>query len=152
MGREWYTFFSESEMNDYQGTTTWSEFLQSLANGQLWGRGCRACGNLEIFPRSSCNSCSAQQFDPILFTGKGRIDTFTYVFVTSKSMVSKGYGVGNPYCSGIVTLNEGPKIPAIIITGKLEGTPNNLVGAPVIFEGCEIDNNSPTFKFRMISS
>ena len=149
---EWYIFFSESEMNNNMGTTTWSNFLKSFADGQLWGRICKSCENLEMFPRSICNNCSGQQFEPMLFSGKGRIDTFTYVFVTSKSMISKGYGKGDPYCSAIVILNEGPKIPAIIITSKLEGTPNNLVGSAVIFENCEITNNSPTFKFRFVSS
>ena len=132
------------------GKSTWSTFLQRLEDGQLWGIVCKSCRNLSVFPRSICNLCSSQKFEFIIFSGKGRVSTFTHVFVTSKSMSTKGYGTGSPYCSGIVTLDEGPSVPGIIQTSQPVEFSYRLLHALVSFESCEILDNRPTFKFRLV--
>ncbi len=47
--------------------------------------------------------------------GKGELAAFTVIVVVPAKMVAQGYGRDNPYCTGIVELEEGPKISALII-------------------------------------
>lgn len=142
--------FNVVKMAEFENTSIWAEFLEHLQDGGLWGIKCKSCRNLSIFPRIVCNVCFGQTFDPIAFSGRGQISTFTHVFVTSKSMIAKGFGTKLPYCSGIITLEEGPRVPAIIVTSKPIQPSSNLIGSSVFLEGCEVNDNKPTFVFRVI--
>jgi len=47
--------------------------------------------------------------------GRGRLCAFTTIWVAPTLMIQEGYGRDNPYCTGIVELEEGVKISARIL-------------------------------------
>jgi uncharacterized OB-fold protein len=51
----------------------------------------------------------------VTFSGKGRLLAFTTVHIAPTSMIAAGYGRDNPYCTGVVQLEEGPAISAQIL-------------------------------------
>jgi len=64
-------------------------------------------------------------------SGKGRLVAFTTVHIAPTAMLEAGYGRTNPYCTGIVQLEEGPTISAQI-TGVDPAAPAQIeVGMPV---------------------
>tara|TARA_B100001750_G_C15359918_1_gene521647 strand:- start:37 stop:321 length:285 start_codon:yes stop_codon:yes gene_type:complete len=48
-------------------------------------------------------------------SGRAVLAGFTSIYVASSTMIKRGYGRDNPYLTGIVTLEEGPRIPARLI-------------------------------------
>ena len=48
-------------------------------------------------------------------SGKGELVAFTTVHIAPTAMIEAGYGRKNPYCTGIVQLDEGPAISAQIL-------------------------------------
>jgi len=46
--------------------------------------------------------------------GKGKLLTFTCIYVSPPWMVAQGYDRKHPYCSGVVELEEGVRIDARI--------------------------------------
>jgi uncharacterized OB-fold protein len=47
--------------------------------------------------------------------GKGKLQAFTTVHIAPTAMIEAGYDRKNPYCAGIVRLEEGPSISAQIV-------------------------------------
>ena len=47
-------------------------------------------------------------------TGKGRLAAFTCISIGPPFMIAEGYNRKNPYCSGVVELDEGAKVDALI--------------------------------------
>jgi uncharacterized OB-fold protein len=82
------------------------------------------------------------------FSGKGRLSTFTCISIVPARMSEKGYGRDNPYCTGIVTLEEGPRLSALII-GVDAAKPEDIeTGTEVVLDLAEVDSESPTPTFR----
>ncbi|NJN43803.1 MAG: OB-fold domain-containing protein [Anaerolineae bacterium] len=48
-------------------------------------------------------------------SGEGKLAAFTVIHIPPTHMAEVGYGRDNPYCSGIVRLNDGPAISAQIM-------------------------------------
>ena len=48
-------------------------------------------------------------------SGRGTLVAFTTIHIAPTAMVEAGYGRDNPYCTGIVKLDEGPSISAQIL-------------------------------------
>jgi uncharacterized OB-fold protein len=46
--------------------------------------------------------------------GKGNLRAFTCIAVVPPSMMEEGFGRDRPYCSGVVELEEGPRVVARI--------------------------------------
>jgi hypothetical protein len=65
------------------------------------------------------------------FSGRGRLAAFTVIHVAPTSMIAAGYGREHPYCSGIVELQEGPRVSAQIL-GLNVGQPESIkIGLPL---------------------
>jgi len=47
--------------------------------------------------------------------GSGRISAFTCISVGPPAMMAQGYNRKNPYCTGVVDLDEGPRTAARIV-------------------------------------
>ena len=48
-------------------------------------------------------------------SGEGKLLAFTTVHIAPTAMIEAGYDRKNPYCTGIVQLDEGPAISAQIL-------------------------------------
>jgi len=52
--------------------------------------------------------------------GKGKLNAFTCIAIGPSFMIEEGYNRKNPYCSGVVELEEGPRVDA-----RIEGVDTN---------------------------
>lgn len=90
-------------------------FQQFLNEKRLMGSQCRKCQTLYLPPRPLCIKCGDSQMEWKEIKGKGKLAAFTVIVVVPAKMAAQGYGRDNPYCTGIVELEEGPRISARII-------------------------------------
>ena len=117
---------------------------------KLMGVRCRTCGALSPEPRPMCHSCHSREMEWYQFTGKARLSTFTCISIGPVYMVEKGHGRNNPYCSGIVTLEEGPRLSARIL-GVDSANPQNIqTGMDLVLDLEEVDPERPTPAFRPV--
>lgn len=91
------------------------EFHQAIAEDILIGFRCLNCGKISIPQRQICPNCHSEQAERIEAKGLGNLAAFTVIYVPPTSMAEAGYNSKNPYCVGIVRLEEGPRISAQII-------------------------------------
>ncbi len=90
-------------------------FRQFLREGKLKGSQCASCGALHLPPREFCPACYGDDTEWIEMSGRGRLLAFTSIHIGTSAMIEAGYGRQNPYCTGIVQLEEGPAISAQIL-------------------------------------
>ena len=89
-------------------------FHQFLNEEKLMGTRCKKCGTLFSPPRPICIKCYSNDMEWVELKGKGKLVTFTSIYVGPPWMVAQGYDRQHPYCSGVVELEEGTKIDARI--------------------------------------
>lgn len=112
-------------------------FEKQLKEKKLMGTRCQKCGALFFPPRPLCSQCLSIEVAPYEFSGKGKIAAFTAIAVAPTLMISEGYGRDNPYCCGIVELEEGPRIPARILGFDARNPETIKIGTPVTAEFLE---------------
>ena len=116
---------------------TGGSFVKFLDEHRLMASRCRSCGALNLPPRQICPECHAEDGEWVEVSGNGKLVTFTIVHIAPSVMINAGYGRENPYCSGIVELEEGPSISALIL-GIDTGKPEDIaIGSPVKVEYLE---------------
>ncbi len=110
---------------------TSASFDQFISELKLMASSCTKCGSLWCPPRPICNKCNSEQMEWLEMGGKGKLVAFTTIEVGTTMMLDSGYDRGNPYCSGIVELEEGPMISAQIL-GVDAGNPESIaIGTPL---------------------
>ena len=116
--------------------------------GRLMGVRCRSCGYLSAEARPMCRSCHSKDVEWFQFSGKGSLSAFTCISIVTNAMGDKGYGRDNPCCSGIVTLEEGPRISARIL-GVDGSNPQGIrTDTPVVLDLSDLDPERPALAFR----
>ncbi|MEE8465095.1 MAG: OB-fold domain-containing protein [Dehalococcoidia bacterium] len=114
----------------------------------LVGVKCQSCGHLSPEPRPMCPECHGFDMEWHPFSGKAKLNTFTCISIVPVAMAAKGYGRDNPYCTGIVTLEEGPRISARI-TGVDGANPQSIkTGMDVVLDLEDLDEESPSLAFK----
>lgn len=106
-------------------------FQAHLNDQKLMASRCQVCGSLHLPPRALCPDCygGAVQWEKV--GKKGRLLALTVVHIAPTAMIEAGYGRDNPYCTGIVQLDDGPAISAQIV-GVDPARPETIrVGMPV---------------------
>jgi uncharacterized OB-fold protein len=101
-----------SEQRDFTGAS----FYEYLAEGKLMAVRCLECASLYVPPRPFCPQCRTGK--ALVWTelsGDGKLTAFTVIAIAPTFMVEQGYGRENPYCTGIVGLDEGPMVSARIV-------------------------------------
>jgi hypothetical protein len=105
-------------------------FYRFLADHKLMASRCAECGKLHVPPRALCPSCHGENMEWVQMSGKGTLVAFTTIHIAPTAMIEAGYGRDNPYCTGIVQLQEGPAISAQIL-GVDARTPQDItIGSP----------------------
>jgi len=89
-------------------------YRQFLNSEKLMGSRCKECGALFVPPHPVCTKCHSTNMELVELKGKGNLAAFTCIFVGPPSMVQQGYDRKHPYCSGVVELDEGPRVVARI--------------------------------------
>ena len=88
------------------------DFFKALEAEQLIGSHCLDCGTMAVPQRQICPKCLGSKTEVVNLSGKGTLSAFTVIHVPSVMMAQAGYDARNPYCVGVVELDEGPKISA----------------------------------------
>jgi uncharacterized OB-fold protein len=110
---------------------TGEAFYQYLDEHKLMGSRCKSCGGLHLPPRPICPACYGDQVEWEQVGGTGKLLAFTTIHIAPTAMIEAGYGRTNPYCTGIVQLDEGPAISAQIL-GVDPAKPEQIeIGTPV---------------------
>lgn len=104
------------------------EFFRALETGELIGSKCQDCGEVSIPQREICPDCFSHRTEIESFSGKGKLAAYTVISVPPVKMAQAGYDGKNPYCVGIVTLDEGPRISAQILDVDLAHPENIKIG------------------------
>jgi uncharacterized OB-fold protein len=94
---------------------TINSFETFLKEKKLMASKCKKCGALWLPPRPICLKCYSNELGWTQLNGKGKLVAFTVIGVGPIPMIDAGYGRDNPYCTGIVELDEGPRISAQIL-------------------------------------
>ena len=106
-------------------------YEQFLNEEKLMGSHCKACDTHYVPPRSICTNCYKSDMEWIEMKGKGRLAAFTCINIPPPFMIAQGYNRKNPYCTGVVELEEGTKVDARI-EGVDCGKPEEIkVGMPL---------------------
>jgi len=106
-------------------------YEQSLNEDKLMGSKCKSCGALYVPPRPLCIKCHGTDMEWAEMKGRGKLSAFTCISVGPPAMIAEGYDRKNPYCSGVVQLEEGPRVDARIEGVDTKRPENIKVGMPL---------------------
>lgn len=107
------------------------DFRKALQDQQLLGARCLDCGFLSVPQRKICPNCLSVNVEGSVLSGSGKLAAFTVIYVPSLMMAEAGYNAKNPYCVGIVKLDEGPSVSAQILDLDLSQPDNIKIGTPL---------------------
>lgn len=120
-----------------QRSFTHASFSQFLKEKKLMGSRCLKCGALYLPPRPICPKCFSQEMEWAEFKGRGKLAGFTCIAVGLSRMIAEGYTRENPYCSGVVELDEGVKISARLLGLDAKRPEGIKIGIPLQVEFIE---------------
>ena len=98
------------------------------------GSRCRQCGAVYLPLRPICTRCYACEMEMVEMKGSGRLLAFSVITVGTPMMIDEGFDRENPYCSGIVELEEGVRIPARILGVDVTRPEEIKLGTPLTVE------------------
>jgi uncharacterized OB-fold protein len=93
---------------------THAAFTQYLAAHRLMGTRNRKSGAMFCPPRPIDPETHSINMEWAEFKGTGKLEGFTVIYIASSAMLAAGYDRKNPYCVGVVRLDEGPMISGLI--------------------------------------
>ena len=118
---------SESIVSDHA-------FEQYLAEGRLMGVRCVGCAAIWVPPRAVCPDCHMGDMEWIPMVGTGKLMAFTSIFIGPPWMAQQGFDRQHPYCTGVVELDEGPRVVARI-DGVDASHPEDIkIGLPLLVD------------------
>ena len=104
-------------------------YKQYLNEGKLMGSRCKKCNTYYLPPRPICISCYACDMEWFESKGKGRLAAFSSIAIGPPSMIEEGFDRHNPYCVGVVELEEGVRVDARIVDVDAKNPESIKVGA-----------------------
>lgn len=110
---------------------TAAEFYQYLAQHKLVGSRNLTSGNLYVPPRPMCPVSHSTDMELVEVSGKGKLVAFSVITIAPTAMIEAGYNRSNPYCAGMVELDEGPRVAAQILGLDVAHPENIKIGIPL---------------------
>ena len=111
---------------------TAASFDRYLDEGKLMAARCVSCGALHLPPRAICPKCFGEALEWVETAGRGTLAAFTAIAIGPAAMQAAGYSRENPYCSGLVTLEDGPTISALILGVDARHPETINIGQPLV--------------------
>lgn len=111
---------------------TAAAFDQFLSEGKLMASRCLTCGSVHLPPRAICPTCFGESLEWIETMGRGALAAYTAIAIGPAAMQAAGYTRENPYVSGLVTLDEGPTISALILGVDARHPESIRIGQPLV--------------------
>lgn len=84
---------------------TFKAYTEALKQDRLLGLKCQECDTITVPPKMACRKCASTEMEIVELKGKGKIQTFTTVYVASEGRENEV-----PYIIVLVELDEGPWI------------------------------------------
>jgi len=116
---------------------TSASYNQFLGEKKLMASKCTKCGALYLPPRPLCIKCFGSEMEWVEMKGKGKLAAFTTIYVGPTFMLEEGYDRNNPYCTGVVELEEGPGISARILGVDAKKPEEIKIGTPLAVDFVE---------------
>lgn len=110
---------------------TAAEFYQYLAQHKLVGSRNVTSGNLYVPPRPMCPVSHSTDMELVEVSGQGKLVAFSVITIAPTAMIEAGYNRSNPYCAGMVELDEGPRVAAQILGLDVAHPENIKIGTPL---------------------
>ena len=110
---------------------TIASFDSFLKEKRLMASRCQECSALWLPPRPICLTCKGHEMEWVELSGRGKLVAFTVIGVGPMPMILAGYNRDNPYCAGIVEVEEGPRISAQILGVDVAHPENIKIGTPL---------------------
>jgi uncharacterized protein len=130
---------------------TRASFQRYLNEHKLMGTRCTTCGDQHLPPRAVCPNCLSTALEWTEMIGQGRLAAFTAVSICPSFMAEQGFGRDNPYIAGIVDLDNGLKISALILALDAKKPDSIQNGIPVeidFVDTGEGENKKVSLAFR----
>ena len=118
-------------MNESIRSFTAASFQAFLDEGKLMGSRCVETGEIFIPPRAICPRTYSTNMEWVELSGKGKLVAFTAVYIGTTAMIQAGFDRRNPYVTGIVELDEGPRFSAQITGVDPEQPDLAWIGRPL---------------------
>lgn len=106
-------------------------YEQFLKEEKLMGSRCTQCNALYVPPRPICVECRSIDMAWEEMSGKGKLRAFTCITIGPSFMRAEGYDRNNPYCSGVVELDEGARVDARIEGVDTQNPETIKIGMPL---------------------
>jgi uncharacterized OB-fold protein len=106
-------------------------FYEAMQEKILRASHCEDCGDVQCPPRTICPNCWSSKVSGIEMSGKGVLRTYTIVNIGLTQMIEAGYDRFNPYCAGLVELEEGPVVSAQILGVDVSQPELIKIGTPL---------------------
>ncbi len=108
-----------------------ASYEKFLNEEKIMGSRCKKCHTAYLPPRPICIKCNSHEMEWHEIKGMGKLAAFTCIGIGPSFMREEGFDRNNPYCSGVVELDEKVRIDA-----RIEGFDNKKpetikIGAPV---------------------
>ena len=116
---------------------TASSFDKFCSEKKLMASRCKQCNTVHLPPRPICVECNSREMEWTELKGSGKLISFTIIGVGPSTMISEGYDREHPYCSGIVELDDGPRIAAQILRVDVDKPECIKIGTKVIADFIE---------------
>lgn len=110
---------------------THAAYSRFLTQHKLMGTRSRADGRIYFPPRPIAPETLGQDMEWVELSGRGKLVAFTIVYVGTSAMIAAGYDRKNPYCVGVIALEEGPKISAQIMNVDVTRPEQIKIGMPL---------------------
>ena len=110
---------------------TAASFNKFLSEKKLMASQCMKCKAMYLPPRPLCTRCYSGEVEWIELEGRGSLVAYTVIAVGPTFMIEEGYDRKNHYCSGIVQLEEGPKISARVLGVDVKNPDAIKIGTPL---------------------
>lgn len=120
-------------MSENQMPFTAHSFQYYLGQGELKASRCPGCDKVYLPVRALCPDCGKTDLEWVDLSGKAKLSAFTAVYIGPTFMNEEGFSREKPYLTGIVELDEGPRISARLL-GLDPADPGSIkIGTPLAF-------------------
>ena len=120
-------------------------FQQFLNKGKLMASRCADCQRIYLPVRGLCPECGESSLEWVELAGTGKLAAYTSVYVGPSFMNAEGFGREKPYLTGIVELDEGPRISGRLTGFDVEKPDEIKIGTRLIFSTIEIGEGDNSY-------
>jgi len=128
-----------------EATASQSNLYSAAPNPTLNGGHCRACGYVFFPPQNyGCESCGAppEKLEPKSLKGEGVLSSFATV------NLHLGKGIEPPFTVGVIVLDDGPAIRAVLTHKTDQGLKIGDRMRAVVVAGADDDSGAPANELR----